>query len=114
MIGALNCTAAPVTILGSILVCRPALKNHSYTADPLSLAGCLALWCPGVVFGRNKQRFRHLQSQGTPLPDGGTWVNADCAIYCFLTPIRQSWILQVCLLGNWPSVESLKVNLSDR
>lgn len=48
-------------------------ENISYTrADPLSPAGCLAMWCPGVVFGRNKQRLRHLQSQGTPLPDRGT------------------------------------------
>ncbi|KAN0136840.1 PLAC8 family domain containing protein [Lactarius tabidus] len=56
---------------------------------------CLATWCPGVVFGRNKQRIRHLQSQGTPLPGGGTNVNGDCAIYCFLAPLRLSWILGI-------------------
>jgi len=56
---------------------------------------CLATFCPGVVYGRNKQRFRHLQSQGTSLPDGGTYVNGDCAIYCCLAPLRLSWILGI-------------------
>ncbi|KAH9036854.1 PLAC8-domain-containing protein [Lactarius pseudohatsudake] len=56
---------------------------------------CLAMWCPGVVFGRNKQRLRHLQSQGTPLPGGGTYVNGDCAVYCCLAGPRLSWILGI-------------------
>ncbi|KAI9459155.1 PLAC8 family-domain-containing protein [Lactarius psammicola] len=56
---------------------------------------CLATWCPGVVFGRNKQRLRHLQSQGRPLPGGGTYVNGDCAIYCCLAAPRFAWILGI-------------------
>jgi len=56
---------------------------------------CLATCCPGLIFGRNKQRLRHLQTQGTPLPDGGTSVNADCAIFCCLAPFRLSWIMEI-------------------
>lgn len=91
-------------------------ENISYTrADPLSPAGCLAMWCPGVVFGRNKQRLRHLQSQGTPLPDRGTYVNGDCAVYCCLATPRLSWILGVCQAGDCLPVELLtRMNCSDR
>ncbi|KAH9171087.1 PLAC8 family-domain-containing protein [Lactarius sanguifluus] len=57
-----------------------------------SCPSCLATWCPGVVFGRNKQRLRHLQSQGTPLLGRGTYINGDCAVYCCLAGPRLSWI----------------------
>ncbi|KAI9430035.1 PLAC8 family-domain-containing protein [Lactarius indigo] len=36
---------------------------------------CWATWCPCVVHSKNKQRFRHLQIRGTPLPGGGERFN---------------------------------------
>jgi hypothetical protein len=54
------------------------------------------MWCPCVVFGKNKQRLHHLQSRGTPLAGGGESAGGDCAIYgCLLIP-NCAWILQVC------------------
>lgn len=55
---------------------------------------CCAVWCPCVVFGKNKQRLNHLQSRGTPLAGGGESGDGDCAIYgCLLIP-NCAWILQ--------------------
>jgi hypothetical protein len=78
-------------------VCTSSLGLTSYIlADPLSLSGCCAVWCPCVVFGKNKQRLNHLQSRGTPLAGGGESGDGDCAIYgCLLIP-NCAWILQVC------------------
>ncbi|KAH9993554.1 PLAC8 family-domain-containing protein [Russula vinacea] len=33
---------------------------------------CQAFWCPCVARGKTKQRIRHLQVHGTPLPPGGS------------------------------------------
>ncbi|KAH9013812.1 PLAC8 family-domain-containing protein [Lactarius pseudohatsudake] len=56
---------------------------------------CFAVWCPCVVYTKNKQRLHHLRSQDTPLPGGGEGVDTDCCLYgCLLIP-GFAWILQM-------------------
>jgi hypothetical protein len=42
---------------------------------------CWAVWCPCVVYGKNRQRLRSLQNQGTPLPGGGERYDGHCCVY---------------------------------
>jgi hypothetical protein len=49
-----------------------------------------------VVFSKNKQRLRHLQTQGTPLPGPGETYDSQCLVYGGLDITGYSWILQVC------------------
>jgi hypothetical protein len=70
-------------------------------SPPLSLAGFWSIWCPCVVYGKNRQRLRHLQNQGAPLPGGGERYDSHCRIYaalCALT-LGHGWILHVRLLA---------------
>jgi hypothetical protein len=75
---------------------RLSAKLSCILADPPSLVGCCALWCPCVVYSTNKQRLHSLQTRGTPLLGGGETFNGDCSIYgCLLIP-NFAWVLQVC------------------
>jgi hypothetical protein len=49
-----------------------------------------------VVYGKNKQRLRSLQNQGTPLAGGGQSIDKQCCIYGALILICSSWTMQVC------------------
>ncbi|KAF8263297.1 hypothetical protein EI94DRAFT_1741268 [Lactarius quietus] len=57
---------------------------------------CWSACCPCVVYSKNKQRLRHLQDHGTPLPGGGERYTAECSIYGCLKLTGYGWILQVC------------------
>jgi hypothetical protein len=49
-----------------------------------------------VVYSKNKQRLRHLQTQGTPLPGPGKIFDDQCFIYGALEVLaRVGFILQV-------------------
>ncbi|KAF8998889.1 PLAC8-domain-containing protein [Hymenopellis radicata] len=62
---------------------------------------CTALWCPCVVYGRNKQRLEHLNRAGYPDPEHGGCVNDDCLVHGLLTfCVGFGWILQIPLRGN--------------
>ena len=52
------------------------------------------MWCPCVVYSKSRQRLRHLENQGTPLPGGGETFDGHCCIYGVLG--GYSWIMQVC------------------
>ena len=67
--------------------------------DLISPAGCWAVWCPCVVYSKNKQRLEHLQNNGTPLPGGGERFHADCSIHGLLVLTGYAWVLQVCGVG---------------
>ncbi|KAN0139171.1 PLAC8 family domain containing protein [Lactarius tabidus] len=54
-----------------------------------------ATCCPCVVYSKNKQRLRHLQNHGTPLPGGGKRCTADCSIYGLLILPFHAWILLI-------------------
>ncbi|KAH9046620.1 PLAC8 family-domain-containing protein, partial [Lactarius hengduanensis] len=56
---------------------------------------CWAMWCPCVVYSKNKRRLLYLQNRGIPLPGGGQRFNDDCCIYgCLLIP-GYAWVLQI-------------------
>ena len=79
------------------LCMSPSLVRLSYSlAEPRSLEGCWAAWCPCVVYTKNKQRLHHLRNHGTPLPGGGEIYNADCAIFGCLVLPGYAWALSVC------------------
>ena len=59
--------------------------------------GCMSMWCPCIVYSKNKQRLRSLKTQGTPLPGGGDTFDGDCCIYTLLDMCGLGCILQVCL-----------------
>ncbi|KAI0264635.1 PLAC8 family-domain-containing protein [Gloeopeniophorella convolvens] len=57
---------------------------------------CCSCWCPCVVYGKNKQRFRSLQGRGVPVQDGGDACSGDCFMYCCLASVTGcGWILQM-------------------
>ncbi|KAI0249127.1 PLAC8 family-domain-containing protein [Lactifluus subvellereus] len=56
---------------------------------------CWAVWCPCVVYSKNKQRLQNLQTQGAPLSTGGETYNADCCIYGCLASAGYGWVLQI-------------------
>jgi hypothetical protein len=56
----------------------------------------MAVWCPCIVFGKNKQRLDSLHYQGTPLQGSGETYTAGCYLYGLLCPCCQGWALQVC------------------
>ncbi|KAI0279927.1 PLAC8 family-domain-containing protein [Russula aff. rugulosa BPL654] len=56
---------------------------------------CMSCWCPCIVFGKNKQRLRNLNTHGTPLPGGGSACDGDCCLYCGLGFCGLGWVLQI-------------------
>ena len=56
----------------------------------------MSLFCPCIVYGKNKQRLSNLKTHGTPLSGGGSACGGDCCIYCGLDLFGVGWILQVC------------------
>jgi hypothetical protein len=65
-------------------------------AEPLSLEGCYASFCPCVVYSQNNQRLRQLWTHGTPLPGGGDRYTVGCSIYALLALNGHAFILLVC------------------
>lgn len=58
--------------------------------------GCVACWCPCIVYGQNKTRVEHLETQGYPHPEGGDSCGGDCWLHCLLTAcVGFGWIVQV-------------------
>ena len=98
--GAMAC----LTALATVELVRRTSKTCKFPAylttfdnffTPLVI-GCLALWCPCIVFGKNKQRLRSLQAHHRPLPGGGESCDGDCCLYCGLLLCGIGWVLQVC------------------
>ncbi|KAI0249130.1 PLAC8 family-domain-containing protein [Lactifluus subvellereus] len=56
---------------------------------------CWAVWCPCIVYGKNRQRLQNLQSRGMPLQGGGSTCSGDCCIYCFVSIPGFAWLLQM-------------------
>jgi hypothetical protein len=56
----------------------------------------MSVWCPCIVYGKNKQRLRHLKTHGTPLRGGGDTFDGDCCVFTGLNLCGVGWILQVC------------------
>jgi hypothetical protein len=74
------------------LMCRRFLYASLAAPSP----GCLSCWCPCITYGKNKRRYDHLNTQGSPDPErGGGCCNADCIIHGLLTSVGYSFIMQV-------------------
>ena len=56
---------------------------------------CLSFWCPCVTYSRNKHRFDHLNTRGTPNPEQLAFCNTGCALHGLLTFWGFSWVMQV-------------------
>ena len=56
------------------------------------------MWCPCVVYSKNRQRLRNLQDQGTPLFGDGERYDKQCCIFCALALTGFCWAIkmQVC------------------
>ncbi|KAH9993551.1 PLAC8-domain-containing protein [Russula vinacea] len=54
---------------------------------------CQAVWCPCVVYSKNRQRMRHLQQHGAPLPGGGETFDKQCCIYAALIIPCYAWLM---------------------
>jgi hypothetical protein len=94
-IGAMACSTAStgVAFVSLIKIKTRATFPH---ADQLLMLGCWSTWCACVVFSKNKQRLKSLQTQGTPLAGGGERYDSNCFIYGALDITGYSWIMQVC------------------
>lgn len=77
--------------------CRLCKRDHTRHFAWLTLSlGLWATFCPCVVYGQNRQRLRHLQRRGGPLPGGGDTFNHDCRVYCCMAVPCFYWAFQVC------------------
>ncbi|KAF8467959.1 PLAC8 family-domain-containing protein [Russula ochroleuca] len=56
---------------------------------------CWSVWCPCVVYSKNRQRLHSLQNQGTPLPGGGERYDKQCCIYGALVFTGFCWAMQI-------------------
>lgn len=56
---------------------------------------CMAVWCPCIVYGKNKQRLGNLSTHGTPRPGGGDAIDGSCCVYCGLGLFGIAWVLQI-------------------
>ncbi|KAH9478046.1 Cell number regulator 11 [Psilocybe cubensis] len=58
---------------------------------------CKALWCPCIVYGRNKARIEYLYAEQTAHPTkGGPACSGDCAIHaCLTTFCLFGWAIQI-------------------
>src|SRR5258708_28586778 len=65
-------------------------------ADPSSLVGCWATWCPCVAFSKNQQRLHSLQTRGAPLAIGGETYDSNCYIYGGLGFSVFCWVMHGC------------------
>ena len=71
-------------------------------SDPLNPTeknvGCVAWFCPCIVYSKNKHRLEHLTQKGFPDPEqGGECCTGDCMIHAAITCcFGAGWILQVC------------------
>ena len=62
----------------------------------LTLAlGCKALWCPCIVYGRNKARIEHLYEEERVHPKRGGTCSVDCVVHACLTFCLFGWAIQV-------------------
>ena len=57
---------------------------------------CLAFWCPCITYGRNRGRYKHLNTSGTAHPDGGETCGSDTLLYCLT-----GFAGVACLLHMW-------------
>ncbi|KAH9958381.1 PLAC8 family-domain-containing protein [Russula compacta] len=64
--------------------------------DPRDPPNLCAFWCPCVFYGQNKQRLRHLETHGVPLPGGGKKYNDYCCDYVCLS----FFFFRPCLQGS--------------
>lgn len=84
---------------GSCGTCTLIQHSYLYVSNQLSnhlSVGCMSIWCPCIVYSKNKQRLRNLKTHGTPLPGGGDTCDGDCCLYCGLGLFGLGWVLQVC------------------
>jgi len=73
-------------------------RNWSFGLFDCFPRGQLCLWatfCPCVIYGQNRQRLRHLQKRGRPLPGGGDNFSDDCRVYCCMAVPCFYWAFQM-------------------
>ncbi|KAL5476751.1 hypothetical protein ACEPAI_2937 [Sanghuangporus weigelae] len=58
---------------------------------------CFFGWCcPCMLYSQIQTRYNHLESRGTPHPDGGDSCGGDCFLHCLLTScLSAGWVLQI-------------------
>lgn len=60
------------------------------------VAGCKALWCPCIIYGRNKARIEHLYAEEQVHPAQGGTCSGDCAVHaCLSTFCLFGWAIQI-------------------
>ncbi|KAJ7643320.1 PLAC8-domain-containing protein [Mycena polygramma] len=58
---------------------------------------CFACVCPCVVYGKNKQRLSHLQSENSPHPDGGDFCSVPCWAHFALNAVTSLGCILACM-----------------
>lgn len=61
----------------------------------LFTSGCVACFCPCIIYGKNKNRHDHLQRRGSPDPRGGGCCTFDCMLHGCVTGFGFGWVMQV-------------------
>ena len=94
-----NVLGATASLTASLIVALVSFillsRNRHHAHSPPS-TGCVAWWCPCIVYGQNKTRLEYLDKTGQAHPDGGESFGNDCLIHGLLTCCGGwGWILQV-------------------
>jgi len=75
------------------------LQSASYVpryTDTFRNLGLCACCCPCVIYAKNKRRYDHMSTKGTPDPDsGGGCCSCDCIMYSLVGWCGVNWLLQV-------------------
>jgi hypothetical protein len=74
----------------------------TYFCHFFCISGCAALWCPCIIYARNKKRIEHLYVEEKVHPKGGGTCSDDCAIHaCMSTLCLFGWAIQVSFWGGY-------------
>lgn len=77
----------------------PTLLRH-LTPFLITLSGLVSWCCPCITYGRNKRRYEHLNSKGTPDPEQGGLISSDCLLHGCISVIGFGWVMEVGLVIN--------------
>ena len=86
--GLCGCLGAPGTCTSPELLHIPFL---------IILSGLVSWCCPCITYGRNKRRYEHLNSRGTPDPEHGGLISSDCLLHGCISVVGFGWVMEVGL-----------------
>jgi hypothetical protein len=76
--------------------------RHLQYPNSLVILGALSFCCCCYVYSRNKRRFDHLETHGTPLREPVERFNHDCKWHCLLGQSAPALQVRLSFPSPWP------------